>query len=561
MEAAPLTRAHAHVRSAVNATESCDINQASFDHELAADEFRNAAKETADAEALRILALLETHHRRLASIIRLPPTRVAIEINQELETVYRPLESRAKSPLPSVSAPGIRSASPAPSTSTVPIRTTRRRPHRDPVSSIATNLATARGILGPQPRRGSPASAAISAANALATTSSRNERQSRAETPESPLTARNVMEREARKAGGSSVKADDDKSATALVRATSQPEDRFEKFYNNFQLGNVFSMFSAPLAFAGLPLNPSSAPPAPTASTKSGRPTATSEPDYTSLISRPALRALKEDQGPSGPFGAAESFYVVPTSGGTVSYAGILTHQHQHAHPHTHPHAASQGSHLPDLIEEDTSDRGSNPDEFVDAVETPYPPSPTSPRHVRRHAKAPSTSIPSTRTIPAGRGTGRKTMEELELENQTLRGLLDKQSRRLQMWEASSQSQSLALAQSFRARGPPSISGAVSDPSLTALLDLQMQATNALNRDKEKMMRENDRLQRVLDKYREQWEKLKAGARKKVKEREMVAGAQMERQKSGEGVAEEVGPDDIGPEGEVVGEGEEGKRF
>ncbi|OCK89063.1 uncharacterized protein K441DRAFT_483383, partial [Cenococcum geophilum 1.58] len=550
MEAAHLTQAYDHARNA--------------QHELAAGEFANAAKDTGDAEALRILNLLEHHHHRLASIIKSPSARTAVVSNKEPEPASNPSGSPAAL-VPSTSASVIRSASPTPSVSSPPKPTSRRRPSRDPSSSIATNLATARGIPGAQPRRGAPASAALSITNA---------------NQDSPYSARDAIQRQARRADESirnsneslrpSAKPDKVQQASSRQSDTKgtpahtpQQEEGFQRFYSTFE--NIFSAISAPLAFASLPLSPSSTPSAPAPPTKSTRPTTTTETDLTSLISRPALRALKEDQGPSGPFAnAAESFYVVPTSGGTVSYAGILSHQHphQHPHPHAHQHAVGQGSHLPDLIEEDASEHGSNADEFVDAVETHYPPSPTSPRHMRRHAKPPP--APSTRAIPAGRGTSRKTMEELELENTTLRALLDKQSRRLQMWEATSQSQSLALAQSFRARAPPGLAAAVSDPSALAqavamgmgiapplpspsrasstgtrtptgattrasppsataaakavedaearIQELAAQV-EALSREKERGAREIEKLTAVLARYREQWEKLKAGAR------------------------------------------------
>ncbi|OCL10377.1 hypothetical protein AOQ84DRAFT_438384 [Glonium stellatum] len=616
METAHLTQAYDHARNA--------------QHELAAGEFANAAKDTGDAEALRILNLLEHHHHRLASIIKSPSARTAAANNKEPGSAPNPSDSPAV-PVPSTSASVVRSTSPTPSVSSPPKPTSRRRPSRDPSSSIATNLATARGIPGAQPRRGAPVSAALSATNAVANTPPRGERQSRADNQDSPYSARDSIQRQARRADESirnSIESlrppgRSDKAQQTSSRHTDttdpsahapQHEEGFQRFYSTFE--NIFSAISAPLAFASLPLSPSTpSAPVPAPVVKTTRSTTTTETDLTTLISRPALRALKEDQGPSGPFAnTAESFYVVPTSGGTVSYAGILTHQHPH--PHSHQHAASQGSHLPDVIEEDTSEHGSNPDEFVDAVETPYPPSPTSPRHKRRGAKPPpAPSSSHSVSIPAGRGTSRKTMEELELENTTLRALLDKQSRRLQMWEATSQSQSLALAQSFRARGP-ALAAAVSDPSALAqaiamgmgvapplpspsrtgstgartpttipvparaeapsaasaaaaaaataaatakaveeaearVQELVAQV-EALRSDKERDAQEIEKLTIVLARYREQWEKLKAGARGR---RERERARELEREKEGAGEGGSGG----GEEGEEKsGEGEEG---
>lgn len=134
-------------------------------------------------------------------------------------------------------------------------------------------------------------------------------------------------------------------------------------------------------------------------------------------------------------------------------------------------------------------------------------------------------------------------MEELELENSTLRQLLDKQSRRLQMWEATSQSQGQALAQSFRlarGTGTPSLSNQPSNVSETdappipplpadgvptnsdvakRLKELEERLQNearereAVERENERFARENEKLLGVLGRYREKWEALKAGAR------------------------------------------------
>src|SRR5690606_32423326 len=147
-----------------------------------------------------------------------------------------------------------------------------------------------------------------------------------------------------------------------------------------------------------------------------------------SLISKPALHALREDPtGPLGPFANNESFYFVPTSGGTVSYASIVRD------PQAHPHHAAQDPHLDSIAEGDDTERagiaglrGSSHEEFVDARESIGPPSPT-PRRPRSKGSATTTAVgvTSVASIRAGRGTGLKTMEELQLENETLRTLID----------------------------------------------------------------------------------------------------------------------------------------
>jgi small-conductance mechanosensitive channel len=159
-------------------------------------------------------------------------------------------------------------------------------------------------------------------------------------------------------------------------------------------------------------------------------------------------------------------------------------------------------------------------------------------------------------------------MEELALENDTLKTVIDKQAKRIQMWELNSQNSFNALAQSFRARGPgrgssdpnalaqalaaqginhvpalpsPPISGQTqkqqptspgqaptSTPDadaakriadLEAMLASQNAKVNDLMSNNEKLAKQNERNTQVLSRYREQWEKLKAGARKKEQER------------------------------------------
>jgi hypothetical protein len=113
-------------------------------------------------------------------------------------------------------------------------------------------------------------------------------------------------------------------------------------------------------------------------------------------------------------------------------------------------------------------------------------------------------------------------MEELELENTALRQLLDTQSRRLQMWEASAQAQSLAFSQSLRsARAPTSGESAADDSAKVHELE-EMLKTERAERDRlehrnEKMERENEKLLAVLGRYREKWEVLKEGARRRDK--------------------------------------------
>ena len=101
------------------------------------------------------------------------------------------------------------------------------------------------------------------------------------------------------------------------------------------------------------------------------------------------------------------------------------------------------------------------------------------------------------------------------------------QSQRLAMWEASSQSQFQALTQSMR-RQPPAtpVSAAVAgiggdtddSPKVKELeetLRVERAEREAVEHRTEKMARENEKLLSVLGRYREKWEVLKAGARKR----------------------------------------------
>lgn len=351
---------------------------------------------------------------------------------------------------------------------------------------------------------------------------------------------------------------------------------------------------TAPLAFTSLPLNP--APPTPAqeppqtekvsktksrnSSPEASRTVKSSVPDLAALISKPALRALEGGT----PIRPNESFYLVPTSGGTVSYASMV--QGSHTQPH----------HLNPIDEGSGSLKGSH-DEFVDAQESVGPPSPTTARGPRSRSSTSQVAVAPQRSIPAGRGTGLKTPEELALENETLKALVDTQARRIMMWETNSQNQ-YKLAQSFRARPPATNPRGASDPSalahalaqggaantppalpsppipgfpgssaplpqspgaappdssyarvaaLEAQLAAQSNRLEDLRSTNDQLARQNERDKAVIGRYREQWEKLKAGARRK----------EVERRERRERVASESGGDVVG-EVETGGEGETG---
>lgn len=404
---------------------------------------------------------------------------------------------------------------------------------------------------------------------------------------------RDLLERQARKADQSRSR-ELDRPKEAPRPSSPPPEDNFRRFYSAF--GGVISAISAPLAFTSLPLNPTPPTPAPespkaektsrvksrNSSPEASRTVKSSVPDLATLISKPALRALSNEGG--APFHPNESFYLVPTSGGTVTYASML--QGSSTQPH----------HLNPIDEGSGSLKGSH-DEFVDAQESVGPPSPTSSRRPR--SRSSTGQVTSQRSIPAGRGAGLKTLEELSLENETLKSLVDKQAKRIQMWETNSQNQFNALAQSFRVRPParlssdpnalahalsiganalpsPPIPGSTQTPltphspgadssdqtaaatakriaDLEAQLAAQTNRLELLSSSNEQLARQNEKDKLVIGRYREQWEKLKAGARKKELERRE---RRVDEVRAGE-AARDSESGDAGGEGGDGGVGEE----
>lgn len=286
----------------------------------------------------------------------------------------------------------------------------------------------------------------------------------------------------------------------------------------------MISKLSAPLAFAGLPLGTdnSSDPtkqksPAETKidrqNATSQRPTASAEPDINSLFSRAALRAIREANG-GMPSSGAESFYVVPTTGGTVSYAGILSR----AEKDTRRGSVDEGD-----------------EDFVDARENP--PSPEL-RQTLSGSRA--------RLARGGSEKSTKTMEELRLENEALKQLSDQLSKRLHMWEVNAQSSSMALQQSLKAMHhqqntssptasamPPPMAHPTNDvPSTVDNHEKRIKELEELiqrsEKERDKVVRENEKLKSVLGRYRDRWEKLKEGAKTRRNAAESSSAAAMD---------------------------------
>lgn len=485
-QAKPLLQAHALARAAAVASATSPL-AAADNHHSAAAEFRRACEDVEDSEALRILRLLEAHHEKVAQIIRSRDDNTATlhEITQD---------TGADAVTPNVSKTSHTSTvSGSDAANTVPSKSTRRsrspilqrRNPRESSSSIASNLATARGIPGATLRRGPTAQAGLQSIRDRAAASARHTDTGAAKT-EDRVT--NVS--------SSSARVGEPRRSQAGTQADKEAEGAddaaFHKFFNRFE--GLLSTLSAPLAFAGLPLtseeHENSQRTRSISKASSVRASITDGMDVSRLFSAASLRAARDNRS-QAPSGVHESFYVVPTAGGTVSYASMLSRDDDAAR---RPSVALASNH------EEASEQ------FVDAHETPQPGSPKLTR---------SNDVMTTRL-------NAKTVEELEMENASLKQNMDNLSRRLYMWERSSQSQTSALQQSIRTLKPaPSIvvpanvgdqTGNAAAAGEAKIQDLEEQVKTARH-EMDKYMRENEKLKVVVTRYRERWEKLKEGAR------------------------------------------------
>jgi hypothetical protein len=212
-----------------------------------------------------------------------------------------------------------------------------------------------------------------------------------------------------------------------------------------------------------------------------------SDPDLTKYISRAALRATAT--APSG----NDSFYVVPPSGHTVSYAHILSF----AEKEKRRLAASLHGENPDLFADPDED------DFFDAKELPGSVSPAASKRF---------SVGNKRLN--GKDLEIK-VEELDLENKSLKEVVDKLSKRLHTFEMAAQSSSMALQESMRLMRPmsPAREPAAGDDQLRKrIAELEEQVALGA-KESERLGRENEKLKSVISRYRERWEKLKEGAK------------------------------------------------
>ncbi|KAI4246185.1 MAG: hypothetical protein L6R40_002138 [Gallowayella cf. fulva] len=522
--------AQTHVRNAANAPNPA---AAGAEHEQAAAQFAAAAKGTSNLEASRTLKLLEQHHQKLADLLKF---RSAHPIPQLAPvTVDLPPPNHAIPP----ASPQPREGSPYRSQpQTVPL------PQRDISSSIASNLASARGIPSNRQRRSQQSSLSPQPTKPEAVNQPR--RSKLIEETYKDRDPQPVKPQRTRSSNTSSPSVPPPPTSTSQIPSSSseltsqKPDDPFNRFYSTFE--SLFSKLSAPLAFAGLPLNPdadvlaqstssntnshnSKAPPSqqdrplsasykPSSSSSrhslAASQRVSADPDYKTIFSRAALRAVADEHGP-GSVGANESFYVVPTSGHTLAYADILARQH-HERRRGHDRQTRRSG---DNSDDDGEFEGDE-ELFVDARETPGPPSPD----LRRKGGGKG----------QGKGVGTKTMEELQLENEAMKALLDQTSRRLLEFEMSAQTSSVALARSIRQLNihhPEGNAGGMGSgrgkdgAGKEAEEKLRSMEEQMLARVKEmaKVERENEKLKGVVGRYRERFETIKAGARARREER------------------------------------------
>lgn len=383
---------------------------------------------------------------------------------------------------------------------TIPSLASQRRypPSRELSSSIASNLASARGIRSSR-YRGTPVAPSISNAEAPGNVDIVTRKDS-SKTKMQHMLDNKTGQPKPSWVPPSQPQAQSTRSSTLnevseerRSEVPSSNDEGFSRFYNSF--GSLINRLSAPLAFAGLPLiseesvpEEHSSPESPVQTRHRGKsaPTPSDDPNLSSIYSRAALGAVYRD-GHSG----TDSFYVVPTSGHTVSYANILNFDQKERRRAIAASIHSIDTHLDDQ------------DDFVDA----------------RESQGPSLSSSTKRRVGKSQSEREllNVIEELNTENASLKGMLDKVAKRLQAFEASSQHSRLAMVDSMRLprpRSPASQSPGVQVPEELAKRNSELEQELArASKEFERVEKERAHLQHTVDRYRAKWETLKAGAK------------------------------------------------
>ncbi|TGZ84264.1 hypothetical protein EX30DRAFT_357800 [Ascodesmis nigricans] len=392
MEDTPLSIAHQHALHATKLLSAstpqptpATLAAAAASHGLAATSFASAAKTAKDPEAHRTLELLVAQHERWAAglkcIAERPAGREQLDSNASSDSTTVSGGSSTKTSGKSSSRDKPRTVvSPPP---VLPFTNTSGVSNYPPrlqksISSLATNLASARGI--PQVpfadsssgsrRRRPPANPTSESTSSKPTTSPLNLLP-----PEQPT-----------------------------LSNKSNSEETFTRFYSslNSLIHRIGSPFTASLAFAGLPVgddpNDNRIP-----------------PDFLpqgwvhGRTKNPDLGSLPSD------ITGGESFYVVPYSGGTMTYAGVVRRENAMGEITTHP--GTPGS------SDSRRRHGSS------GVK----------KEVRIASPSPDSSGQAERDYETAKFAGHeKTPEELLLENQTLRKTLEQLTRDMAKWERKS---------------------------------------------------------------------------------------------------------------------------
>ncbi|KAI2628347.1 hypothetical protein GGS21DRAFT_239015 [Xylaria nigripes] len=490
MESSPLIKAHDHARAASAATHTSDTTVAVNEHTRAAGEFANAAKDTTSVEALRTLKLLEQHHRRLSELLQAPlqPPSSSSQASADNDSPEDEKDAMRSSDAATAQAKSLNEKAAPPKQA---LLKQPKYPARDLGASIASNLASARGIRSKY--RSQPLSPSVSntevPGNMEGTSKKAISRYRMQDMLQNSDRTSMVLspDQAAGSADGATIRGSTDGSAPSS-------DEGFSRFYNAF--GSIINKISAPLAFAGLPLISEEQPEEQTPPPPSEMPTqkririrhATSttstEPDLQKLYSKAALRAVaREGQSTN------DSFYVVPTSGHTASYASILTFADKEKRRMEASAHAVMGNHPEDPDDED----------FVDARESQMPHLPALKRR-------------------AGKGSTDNIVEELYLENKGLKDMIDLLSKRLHAFESMSQNSGMRLAESMRLMHPGSPLSSATKPGVPE--EALAKEVRELRLQNQALMKQNEELERGYNKahanllrYREKWDQLKAGAK------------------------------------------------
>lgn len=327
---------------------------------------------------------------------------------------------------------------------------------RDSSPSLARDIASRRGI--PQPGKTQPSAAAQARARQLSPESRRRG------TGPPPKVPPSIVDSQA--------------SLQAVKKSKKTEEDEgFAKFYSNLTTGTLSKLSSA-LAYAGLPLTAEDSRPEPSSKHPRRTVSAGDSPDVNKIFSKAALDAIEEEHRQKGTFGhgfgPAESFYMVPASGGTLSYADVMAN----------------------MAKKDDEA------EFVDAKEAPGPPSPA----VARFSNQQRGSFGSPRT-----------QEELELENSTLKQTLEQVAARLAAFEAHAQDASMAAVTRSIANLRTEPSGGTGDAAIQERLrQLEMQVEQQAE-DRQKLETHALKLEKMNRKWKARWDDVQNRAKERTK--------------------------------------------